>query len=150
MPKTIHGHAADGWSPTYRSWMSMKDRCNNPHNVRYYRYGAIGVRVCKRWTEFENFLADMGVRPRGTTLGRIGDTGNYEPGNCEWQTPNEQGKKGEANKNAKLTEEQVHCIRSLYKPRAKRGCSATNMAADLGIHPGSIDGIVRRITWRHI
>lgn len=40
---------------------------------------------------FENFLADMGSRPEGTTLGRFGDIGNYEPGNCEWQTPKQQG-----------------------------------------------------------
>ena len=36
----------------------------------------------------------MGERPGGTTLGRIGDKGNYEPGNCQWQTNEEQGKPG--------------------------------------------------------
>lgn len=32
----------------------------------------------------------MGDRPEGTTLGRFGDTGNYEPGNVAWMTVEEQ------------------------------------------------------------
>src|ERR1019366_2423600 len=32
----------------------------------------------------------MGERPKERTLGRFGDKGNYEPGNCAWQTPAEQ------------------------------------------------------------
>lgn len=48
------------------------------------------VDVCVRWHKFENFLSDMGERPEGTTLGRFGDVGNYEPGNCKWMTWAEQ------------------------------------------------------------
>jgi hypothetical protein len=39
---------------------------------------------------FINFLADMGERPEGTTLHRIDNDGNYEPGNCAWATKQEQ------------------------------------------------------------
>jgi hypothetical protein len=50
-----------------------------------------GVRICKRWcgkNGFVHFLADMGARPKGTTLGRILDSANpgYCPSNCEWMT----------------------------------------------------------------
>jgi hypothetical protein len=49
------------------------------------------VKVCDRWlNSFEAFLADMGERLEGTTLGRFMDTGNYEPENCTWQTRKEQ------------------------------------------------------------
>lgn len=88
----IHGHFRhDKQSPTYHSWSNMIQRCTNP-NYRgngYARYR--GVTICGRWRVFENFLADMGPRPEGTTLGRILDLGNYEPGNCFWQTDAEQG-----------------------------------------------------------
>lgn len=71
---------------------SMIQRCTNPNAPRFERYGGANppVGVCDRWMVFGNFLADMGQRPEGTTLGRFGDTGDYEPGNCAWQTPKEQ------------------------------------------------------------
>jgi len=69
----------------------MRNRCFNPKNKRYAHYGALGVTVCDRWLMFETFLEDMGERPLGTTLGRFGDVDNYEPGNCKWMTPAEQG-----------------------------------------------------------
>jgi len=44
-----------------------------------------GIRVCKQWLCFDNFLADMGERPPGTTIDRYPDrNGNYEPGNVRW------------------------------------------------------------------
>jgi hypothetical protein len=78
-------------TPTYTTWQAMLERCHNPKNPKYYMYGALGVKVCERWLSFENFLADMGVRPDGHTLDRHPDPhGDYEPGNCRWATPGEQ------------------------------------------------------------
>jgi hypothetical protein len=70
----------------------MRERCSNPNNDRWKNYGGRGIEVCERWLHsFENFLADVGARPEGTSLGRFGDEGNYEPGNVKWMTPAEQG-----------------------------------------------------------
>jgi hypothetical protein len=86
-----HGHARYGkMTPTYSSWRAAMSRCTNPNDAFFEYYGGSGVTVCERWTRFENFLADMGERPEGTTLGRILDMGDYEPGNAFWMTASEQ------------------------------------------------------------
>jgi hypothetical protein len=69
----------------------MKARCTNPETKNYHRYGGVGVTVAPEWMTFLGFLASMGERPKGTTLGRILDMGNYEPGNAFWMTSREQG-----------------------------------------------------------
>lgn len=94
--KATHGHTrgqagTKRISPTYLTWLAMRSRCFNPKNEKYPMYGARGVTVCERWaTSFENFLADMGERPKGTTLDRKDNAKGYEPGNCKWSTPKEQ------------------------------------------------------------
>ena len=59
------------------------------------------VLVCPEWMTFEGFLSSMGPRRAGTTLGRILDMGNYEPGNVFFMTRAEQGL-AKRNKNALL------------------------------------------------
>jgi hypothetical protein len=78
-----HGHSRG--SPEYRAWSALQQRCSNPNDIKYRIYGARGIRVCDRWSSFENFLADMGPRPDGMSIDRYPDKdGNYEPGNCRW------------------------------------------------------------------
>jgi hypothetical protein len=82
-----HGHAPRGKiSPTYNSWRDMVERCTNPKNIGWGRYGGAGVKVCARWRVFANFLEDMGERPPGMSIDRRRSSGNYTPSNCRWAT----------------------------------------------------------------
>ena len=65
-------------------------RCNCDSHPEFDRYGGSGVRVLSGWADFKNFVEDLGVRPEGTTLGRILDMGSYELGNAFWMTRPEQ------------------------------------------------------------
>jgi hypothetical protein len=71
----------------------MRNRCNNPNNKEWWNYGGRGIKVCQRWQDsYENFLADMGRRPSlSHSIERQDNNKGYEPGNCRWATPKEQG-----------------------------------------------------------
>lgn len=89
-------HRTHGYSRgtrIYRIWCAMLTRCRNPNHNRADLYSGRGITVCERWLVFENFLADMGEPPAGTSLDRFpNNDGNYEPGNCRWATPGEQSR----------------------------------------------------------
>jgi hypothetical protein len=90
-PKAYEWHGGC-YSPEYHSWQSMRDRCYNPNNVGFVRYGGRGIRVCDRWNaSFSAFMQDMGPRPTdGHSIDRKNNDGNYEPLNCRWATDLEQ------------------------------------------------------------
>jgi hypothetical protein len=78
----------------------MLDRCSKPSQESYRLYGERGVTVCERWREsFENFLGDMGRKPTSShSIDRIDVEGNYEPSNCRWATPKQQGRNKRTNR----------------------------------------------------
>lgn len=88
--KPKHGLAN---TPTYQAWANAKDRCHNEKAKAYPRYGGRGIVMCERWLDsFDNFLADMGLRPEDLTLERVDNELGYCPDNCKWATYTEQNR----------------------------------------------------------
>lgn len=80
-------------SPEYDSWRSMKARCLNVNNPAYNRYGGAGIKICKRWMSFSNFLKDVGSRPSlSHTLERTDNGGGYCKSNVVWATKKQQAR----------------------------------------------------------
>jgi hypothetical protein len=75
-------------SPEYTAFMNAKQRCTNPHFHQWEDYGGRGIKFL--FESFEQFFADLGVKPDGLTLDRINNDGHYEPGNVRWATYHEQ------------------------------------------------------------
>lgn len=95
------------WGPhsrgLYQRWVSMRQRCSNPKDKAYKNYGARGIRVCKRWESFGNFLADMGEPPTERhTIERKNNNSGYKPSNCYWATYQEQHNNRRGNRNLSL------------------------------------------------
>lgn len=74
-------------------WSQMRQRCNNPNNGAYHRYGGRGISVCNAWDSdflsFRGWALSNGYR-KGLTVDRIDNDGNYRPGNCRFATMKEQ------------------------------------------------------------
>lgn len=75
----------------YYSWLYAKGRCFSPRDKRFKDYGGRGITMCSEWRQsFVAFYQHLGPCPQGKTLGRVNNDGPYAPGNCRWETREEQ------------------------------------------------------------
>ncbi len=79
----------------YRIWNKMKDRCTNPKNEYYHRYGGRGISICAEWVDssmkFCNWAMANGYKDN-LTIEREDVNKNYEPSNCKWIPKADQSK----------------------------------------------------------
>lgn len=58
-------------------------RCYDPNSVKYYRYGARGIRICEGLrNSTPNWLSLLGPRPPKHSIHRINNDGHYTCGEC--------------------------------------------------------------------
>ena len=87
--QSMHSATAGGKEERlYRTWSSMKQRCNNPNHKLFKSYGGRGITIYAEWHEyipFKRWALANGYQSN-LTIDRKDNDGNYEPNNCQWIT----------------------------------------------------------------
>jgi len=76
----------------HRIWTAMLQRCNNPNNSNYSRYGGRGIKVISAWLDATTFIewALTNGYKDNLTINRINNDSDYCPNNCNWLTHHDQ------------------------------------------------------------
>lgn len=144
--KANHGykHGMKG-TKTYRTWISMKERCLNKNRPEARHYSERGITICSQWVNsFENFFKDMGIAPPGYSLDRIDNDGNYEPSNCRWATVAQQAQNRRTTKLSHSIAEQIRFLVVWY------GAEYREVAKMLGTDSATVSNIVNNKIWKRV
>ncbi len=84
---TTHGRCKDRANAI---WRGIYQRCYNPKNKNYTRYGGRGIRMDRRWHDYSKFIEDMGDPEDGMTIEREDNDKDYCKKNCKWASRKDQ------------------------------------------------------------
>lgn len=82
-------------------WSDIKQRCQNPNNRNYCRYGARGITVCREWSDsfipFYEWATSVGGYKPGLSIERLDNEGPYAPYNCTFANRHTQSRNKRTN-----------------------------------------------------
>ena len=91
-------------SRLYRVWANMKQRCLNPNNPSFDRYGGRGIAICDEWLDyvpFRDWALGNGYTDQ-LEIDRKDSNGHYTPDNCTWVTESVQAANKDKRRKAKF------------------------------------------------
>jgi len=137
-PNFRHGH----WDhPLYKTWRNMMSRCYNESDRAFKNYGARGITVCESWHDIQNFIDDMGDRPKGMSVDRADNSKGYSPENCRWANDTTQSRN---RRFAKLSIEKAEQMRAMKK----NGATRKQVALAFGVSESSVKKVLSGAYWK--
>ena len=122
-----------------RTFRNMHDRCENPKNESYHRYGGRGIFVSEEWNDYDVFHEDMAATwQKDLELDRIDNDKGYYKSNCRWATYLVQSRN---KSDVVFTEETAQQVR-------ESNLSQNKLAAIFNVNQSTISRIKNNLRWK--